>query len=149
VIVLWLPLAAFLSLIFHPTFNAGIGDVLAFFIAIWGAYVIRSLELWMLGLVTFWTTRVGPVFDVFFTAELLLSGRLVPLALMPDWAQQLANFFPFKWTFGFPIEALIGQLPASELLGGLAIQGLWIALLTGVVMVGWRFAVRRFSAVGG
>jgi ABC-2 type transport system permease protein len=149
VIILWLPLAAFLSLIFHPTFNAGLEDVVVFFIAIWGAYVIRSLELWTLGLVTFWTTRVGPVFDVFFTAELLLSGRLVPLALMPDWAQQLANFFPFKWTFGFPIEALIGQLPASEQLLGLAAQGAWIVLLTGVVMVGWRFAVRRYSAVGG
>jgi ABC-2 type transport system permease protein len=149
VIILWLPLAAFLSLLFHPTFNAGPADIVVFFIAIWGAYVIRSLELWTLGLVTFWTTRVGPIFDVFFTAELLLSGRLVPLALMPDWAQQLANFFPFKWTFGFPIEALIGQLPASELLLGLAIQGLWIGILTVVVMLGWRVAVRRFSAVGG
>ena len=90
-----------------------------FFIAIWGAYLIRSLELWSLGMVTFWTTRVGPVFDVFFTAELLLSGRLVPLSLMPDWAQQLANYLPFKWTFSFPIEALIGGLPNSELIGGL------------------------------
>jgi ABC-2 type transport system permease protein len=149
VIILWLPLAAFLSLLFNPTFNAGLADVIVFFIAIWGAYVIRSLELWTLGLVTFWTTRVGPVFDVFFTAELLLSGRLVPLALMPDWAQQLANFFPFKWTFGYPIEALIGQLPNNELIGGLVIQLIWIVLLTIVVVVGWRFAIKRFSAVGG
>ena len=34
---------------------------------------------------------------------------------MPDWAQQLANYLPFKWTFSFPIEALIGELPTSEL----------------------------------
>ena len=149
VIILWLPLAAFLSLLFNPTFNAGLADIAVFFVAIWGAYVIRSLELWTLGLVTFWTTRVGPVFDVFFTAELLLSGRLVPLALMPEWAQQLANFFPFKWTFGYPIEPLIGQLPTSELIGGLLIQLLWIVLLTVVVVVGWRIAIKRFSAVGG
>ena len=149
VIILWLPLAFVLSLLFKPTFNAGLSDVVVFFIAIWGAYVIRSLELWVLGLVTFWTTRVGPVFDVFFTAELLLSGRLVPLALMPDWAQQLANLFPFKWTFGFPIEALIGQQSASEQLFGLAMQLFWIVLLTVVVVLGFRFAVKRFSAVGG
>jgi ABC-2 type transport system permease protein len=149
VIILWLPLAAFLSLIFHPTFNAGLEDIVVFFIAIWGAYVIRSLELWMLGLVTFWTTRVGPVFDVFFTAELLLSGRLVPLSLMPQWAQDLANLFPFKWTFGFPIEALIDQLSTEEHLIGLAMQGLWIVGLTAVVMIGFRFAVKRFSSVGG
>ena len=113
VIILWLPLAAFLSLLFNPTFNAGLADIAVFFVAIWGAYVIRSLELWTLGLVTFWTTRVGPVFDVFFTAELLLSGRLVPLALMPDWAQQLANFFPFKWTLRLPDRG--ADRPAAEL----------------------------------
>ena len=39
VIILWLPLAAFLSLLFNPTFNAGLADVAVFFIAIWGAYV--------------------------------------------------------------------------------------------------------------
>ena len=149
VIILWLPLAAFLSLLFHPTFNASLESVVVFFVAIWGAYLIRSLELWSLGMVTFWTTRVGPVFDVFFTAELLLSGRLVPLALMPDWAQQLANLLPFKWTFSFPIEALIGGLPTSELVGGLFMQLLWIVVWTLVVMAGWRFAVKRFTAVGG
>jgi len=120
-----------------------------FFIAIWGAYLIRSLELWSLGMVTFWTTRVGPVFDIFFTAELLLSGRLVPLTLMPDWAQQLANYLPFKWTFSFPIESLIGGLPTSELVGGLFMQLFWIVAWTVVVLIGWRFAVKRFTAVGG
>ena len=64
VIVLWLPMAFVLSLLFHPTFNADLANVVVFFVAIWGAYLIRSLELWSLGMVTFWTTRVGPVFDV-------------------------------------------------------------------------------------
>ena len=149
VIILWLPLAALLSLLFQPTLAFRPIDVVVFFVAIWGAYLIRSLLLWMLGLVTFWTTRVGPVFDLFFTAELLLSGRLVPLSLMPDWAQSLANFLPFKWTFGYPIEALVGRLPEEQLLGGLLVQLAWIVAGSIVVMVGWRFAVRRFSAVGG
>src|SRR6187401_2729704 len=46
--------------------------------AIWGAYLIRSLLLWMLGMITFWTTRIGAIFEAYFAAELLLSGRLVP-----------------------------------------------------------------------
>jgi len=148
VIVLWLPLAAFLSLLFHPTFNASVQSVVVFFVAIWGAYLIRSLELWSLGMVTFWTTRVGPVFDVFFTAELLLSGRLVPLALMPDWAQQLANYLPFKWTFSFPIEALVGNLSTTDLLSGLAIQAFWVGLGTVLMAMVWRGAVKRYTAVG-
>jgi ABC-2 type transport system permease protein len=149
VILLWLPIAAFLSLIFQPTFDIAPVDVAVFLVAIWGAYVLRSMLLWLLGLVTFWTTRVGPVFDIFFTAELLLSGRLVPMALMPDWARQLAGYLPFQWSFSFPIEALIGRLPADQLLGGLAMQVLWIAISATIVGVSWRLAVSRFSAVGG
>jgi len=149
VIVLWLPIAAVLSLIFHPTFQTSLVDITAFFVAIWGAYVLRSMLLWLLGLVTFWTTRVGPVFDIFFTVELLFSGRLVPLSLMPEWAQQVAAVLPFQWTFGFPIEALIGQLPPEQLLGGLAMQLLWIAISATAVALAWKRAVRHFSAVGG
>ena len=149
VILLWLPIAAFLSLIFQPTFVIDALDVVVFLIAIWGAYVLRSMFLWLLGLVTFWTTRVAPVFNIFFTAELLLSGRLVPMSLMPEWAQRLADYLPFKWTFSFPIEALIGRLPPDQLLGGLAMQVLWIAIGATLVGLSWRFAVRRFSAVGG
>jgi ABC-2 type transport system permease protein len=148
VIVLWLPIAAVLPILFSPELDPRPIDIAVFAVAIWGAYLIRSVNYWILGMVTFWTTRVGPIFELVFTAELLLSGRLVPLSLMPDWAQRLADVLPFKWTFGFPIEALVGRLPEAELLGGLAMQALWIAIGSIGVMLVWRFAIRRYSAVG-
>jgi ABC-2 type transport system permease protein len=148
VIVLWLPLAALLAFLFSPELDPRPIDVAVFAVAIWGAYLIRSVNYWLLGLVTFWTTRVGPLFELVFTAELLLSGRLVPLSLMPDWAQGLADVLPFKWTFGFPIEALVARLPEGELLGGLAMQVLWIAIGGIGVWIAWRFAIRRYGAVG-
>jgi ABC-2 type transport system permease protein len=149
VIVLWLPIALVLSLLFHPTAHLTPLGIGVFFVAIWGAYVIRSLNQSSLGMVTFWTTRVGPVFDIWFTAELLLSGRLVPLQLMPDWVQTIAAFLPFQWTFGFPIEALVGDLSTEELLGGLAMQALWIFIGALVLRRAFAIAVRRYSAVGG
>ena len=148
VIVLWLPLAAVLAFLFSPDLDPRPLDVTVFAIAIWGAYFIRSVNYWILGMLTFWTTRVGPAFEIVFTAELLLSGRLVPLSLMPDWAQQLANVLPFKWTFGFPIEALVARLPEEQLLGGLAMQALWIAIGSVGVAAVWRIAIRRYGAVG-
>ncbi|MEA2545531.1 MAG: viologen exporter family transport system permease protein [Chloroflexota bacterium] len=149
VIVLWLPIAAVLALLFQPDLQPRLIDVVVFAFAIWGAYLIRSVNYWIVGMVTFWTTRVGPIFQLVFTAELLLSGRLVPLSLMPEWAQRLASVLPFEWTFGFPIEALVGRLPESELIGGLAMQGLWIAIGAIGVRIVWRFAIRRYGAVGG
>ncbi|HUG47525.1 MAG TPA: ABC-2 family transporter protein, partial [Candidatus Limnocylindria bacterium] len=103
---------------------------------------------WTLGMVSFWTTRVGPVFELIFMAELLLSGRLVPLALLPAWAQDLAGLLPFKWTFGFPIETLVGNLTEAELLTGLAMQLLWIVVGAVALRLVWKVAIKRYSAVG-
>lgn len=148
VIVLWLPLAAVLALLFQPELSPTWLEVLTFFFAIWGAYLIRTMFLWLLGLVSLWTTRVSAIYELYFSAELLISGRLVPMSLLPDWARQLANFFPFQWTFGFPIEALVGQLSPQQLIAGLGMQLLWILIGLAMVSLVWRVGVRRFAAVG-
>ncbi|MEO7118805.1 MAG: ABC-2 family transporter protein, partial [Candidatus Limnocylindrales bacterium] len=148
VIVLWLPIAAVLALLFHPQLEPRPLEIAVFAVAIWGAYLIRSVVYWALGMASFWTTRVKPLFQLVFTAELLLSGRLVPLTLMPDWVQRLADLLPFKSTFGFPIEALVGDLTDQQLFGGLLIQVFWIVLWSLIVRFVWRFAVRRYTAVG-
>ncbi len=149
VIILWLPIAGVLTIAFRPELNPTLLQGAVFFVAIWGAYLIRSLLLWVLGMVTFWTTRVSALYEAYFVAELLLSGRLVPLALMPEWAQTVAGLLPFKWTFGFPITALVGPIDRRELLVGLGAQLLWIIMGALLVKAVWRIGVRRFTAVGG
>jgi ABC-2 type transport system permease protein len=149
VIGLWLPIAAGLSLVFHPSLDPSLAQVLTFSVAIWGAYVIRSLFIWALGLVTLWTTRVGALFQAYITIELLFSGRLVPLALMPGWARSLSWVLPFRWAFGFPITALVGPVTNGQLVGGLAMQLTWIAIGAALVSVVWKAGIRRYGAVGG
>ena len=123
--------------------------IVVFFIAIWGAYLIRTMFQSSLGMLCFWTTRGAAIFDLWMMIELLLSGRLVPLTLMPDWTQTLANFLPFKWTFYYPIECLAGDLSNEQLVGGLFVQVFWIGAGLGLFLVAWRSAIRRFSAVRG
>jgi ABC-2 type transport system permease protein len=147
-VLFWLPIAALLTVIFHPAFSPGALDIITFLFALVGAYLIRSLFLWALGMVTFWTTKVGGLFELYISAELILSGRLVPIALLPRWARTISNFLPFQWTFGFPINALIGKLGPVQLLTGLGMQALWIAIGAALVAIFWRFSVRRYSAVG-
>ena len=144
----YLPIAVVLTLIFNPTFDVRPAEVVAFAIAIWGAYLIRTFNQSALGLITFWTTRVGALFSLYITLELLLSGRLVPLTLMPDWVQAIAWVLPFRWTFYFPIEALVGDLSNAELLGGLAMQLLWTLIGIGIFSLVWKRAIRRYTAVG-
>jgi len=147
-LVLYLPIAVALSLVFHPAIHPSALQVVVFLVAIWGAYLIRSMNSFALGMVTFWTTRVAAIFQVWFLAELLLSGRLLPLPLMPHWSQTLAAWLPFKWTFYFPIEALVGSMSTGTLLSGLGMQVLWTAIMGAVVAAMWRVALRAYTAVG-
>jgi ABC-2 type transport system permease protein len=148
VILMWLPVAAALWVAFDPVLDPTLLELVVFFFAIWGAYLIRTMFMSTLGMITFWTTRVSAIFEIFIAAELLLSGRLVPMEVMPNWVQDVAAFLPFQWSFYFPIESLVGDLTTRELLGGLAMQAFWIAVLTGITLFVWRFAIRRYSAVG-
>jgi len=148
VIILWLPLAFILSLIFKPALNPTWLEIVVFFFAIWGAYLIRTMSLSLLGMITFWTTRVAALFELYFAVELILSGRLVPMTLMPAWVQTIADYLPFQWTFGFPIESLIGTLTTQQLFLGLGMQLLWILIGLIAVRIVWHFGIRRFSAVG-
>ena len=147
-LVYYLPIAVVLTLIFNPTFDVRPAEVVVFAVAIWGAYLIRTFNQSALGLITFWTTRVGALFSLYIVLELLLSGRLVPLTLMPEWAQVLAWLLPFRWTFYFPIEALVGDLSNAELLAGLGMQVFWIVVGIGIFSLVWRYAIRRYTAVG-
>jgi ABC-2 type transport system permease protein len=149
VIILWLPIAAVLAIAFRPELSPSLLQCAVFFVAIWGAYLIRSVNLWLLGMVTFWTTRVSALYEAYFVAELLLSGRLVPMTIMPDWVQAIAWLLPFQWTFGYPITTLVGPITTAELFGGLAMQVLWVTIGALAVRSVWKRAVRQFTAVGG
>lgn len=149
VILLWIPLAIGLSLAFRPELSPSVLQAVMFFLAIWGAYLIRAIIQWVLGLITFWTTRVAAIFEFYYLTEMILSGRLFPIRLLPDWMETLSWVFPFRWTFGYPITALTGPITTRELLGGFAMQLVWIAF--GIVLLRLVFprAVKRFSSVGG
>jgi ABC-2 type transport system permease protein len=147
-VLLYLPIAVGLSIAFKPTLDVRPLEVVVFLVAIWGAYLIRTMNLWLLGMMTFWTTRASAIFETYLMAELLLSGRLVPLRLMPDWAQTIAAWLPFEWTFYFPIQALVADLSTASLVGGLGMQLLWTAIGSALVWVCFRASVKHYSAVG-
>ena len=149
VIALWIPLAIGLSLVFDPELHPRAFEILVFAVAIWGAYLIRTMFQESLGMLCFWTTRGAAIFDLYMTTELLLSGRLVPMPLMPDWVQTIARFLPFQWAFFFPIESLVGDLSNAELVRGLGAQLLWILIGLAIFRVAWKHAIKRYSAVGG
>ncbi len=147
--IYWLPAGFLLWLVFKPEIHPLLWQVAAFPLALILAFFIRFAMLWLLGLVCFWTERIDALFELYFTLELLFSGRLVPLEVMPTWAQHLASYMPFQWTFYFPIEVLLGRTSANQFVTGTLTQFLWVAICYGLVLLVWKQAVKHFTAVGG
>ena len=77
VLLLWLPIAAVLVLLFQPTLSTSVLQCVVFFFAIWGAYFLRAIMQWSLGLITFWTTRVAAIFEAYYPDRAVALGTCV------------------------------------------------------------------------
>jgi ABC-2 type transport system permease protein len=146
---IWLiPIITLLTISFRPELTLTWWQLPAFLIACLLGFLVRTIWLWVLGLITFWTVRVAAIFDLYFALELILSGRVVPVDLLPTWARGLANWLPFQWSFGFPIEVMLGRLSPATVLEGFAVQLAWIGGGWMIMHWLWRRGLRRYSAVG-
>jgi viologen exporter family transport system permease protein len=71
------------------------------------------------------TRRASNIAPVFVTP---LSGMIVPLALMPAWAQCFLFWQPFAGLVDIPYRIYFGNLTGVHAFEGLAAQALWIVL---------------------
>ena len=145
---LMLVVAAFLGLLFRPSFSISLWAVLAFIPSLVLAATLRFILEWTLSLAVFWTTRVSAVNQLYFVVTLFLSGQLAPLAVFPHGIQVAAQILPFRWTVGFPVELLLGRLTPIQALEGCLIQAAWLGLGLLILRAVWRAGTRSYSAVG-
>lgn len=146
--VVTVPMVIGLAIIFRPDLSPNPLEVIVFAASVVAAFVLRSIAFCTVGTVGFWTTRVDAASRVYMAAELLLSGRLVPVSMFPDWLEAAARWLPFRYTFGFPIEVLTTDMSAADLAVGAGAQIGWIVVMSFALTGLWRIAVRRFDSVG-
>jgi len=144
-----LPTIALLVWAFRPEFTIVPWALVALLPVLALAFLLRYTLMYALAITAFWTTRVTALFELWFALEFFTSGRIAPLTVLPDWAQQIANVLPFQWMFYFPLELLLGRRTPQEALTGVLIQVVWLIATVIVFRLVWRAAVRRYAAVGG
>lgn len=144
-----IPTMVVLTLLFRPAVHLVPWAVAAFFPALGMGFLLRHVLMYSMSISGFWTTRVTALFQLFFTIEFFLSGRIAPLAVLPAWGQEIARRLPFVWMFGFPLELALGRLTPEQALQGFGHQIVWLAAGAVLLVVLWRLAVRHYTAVGG
>jgi ABC-2 type transport system permease protein len=92
--------------------------------------------------------RSTGLFDVYMGLFAILSGYLVPLALLPGWIQVIADHAPLRHLISTPVEIMIGRARGLDAARLVAMQWGWSAVTTVLAFTAWRAGIRRFEAYG-
>jgi ABC-2 type transport system permease protein len=114
-----------------------------------GAWAVNFFTMALMGSLAFFIESATAVFEVWLVAFGVLSGYLVPLSLLPGWAQRLSYALPFRYTLGFPVEAMLGLLTPGALLRELLVQWVYVVVSAAGALLVWRAGLRRYAAFGG
>src|SRR5260370_10312199 len=87
--------------------------------------------------------------DVWLAIFFVFSGYLYPLELFPPILRALADWLPFRYQIGFPVELMTGAHTPAQALLMLLRQWLFVVLMLGIVTLVWRRVLKRFAAYGG
>ena len=79
---------------------------------------------------------------------LVLAGQLVPLALLPDWAQGSMVYQPFRYVLSFPLELIVGDLSGRDIAMGMLIGLGYACAFVWFARWIWRRGQRSYTAVG-
>jgi ABC-2 type transport system permease protein len=144
------PMIGVLWWIFRDSMNLPAGpDRWAVFVVslVLGAILVFTIDI-LIASLAFWMDDVTALAQARVIIASVLSGAVVPLALMPDWSRGFVDNQPFRYTVSFPVEIVAGGLSGQELLVGLGIQAAYVLVFGVLARLVWAVGIRAYSAVG-
>ncbi len=120
-------------------------SILALILAL---FMMNFLDVSM-GLAGFWMDDIDFLTGTFFTADALLSGKVVPVTFLPNFLQQIGFFLPFRYTVSFPIELMLGKLTTGEIISGFFVLFFWTVSFWNLQKFLYKKGAIRYSSYGG
>jgi ABC-2 type transport system permease protein len=129
-------------------FSASGAAVLGFLAALILAFALNFLVFWCVGLLGFWLSEIGFLFEALRIVIITASGGIFPLAVLGPGPAAVLGALPFRFTIQFPTDVLCGRVAGPELAGGLALAAAWVLGLFALAKAMWALGIRRFVALG-
>lgn len=120
------------------------------------AFLTTSLLAWTIafafqsffGCLAFWFHQSIGLYNLWFGAWSLLGGYLIPIDLLPGTLRAVAEWLPFRYMLGLPVEIGAGLVGADALPALLAAQVGWLGVSLGLLALVWSRGLRRYGAFG-
>jgi ABC-2 type transport system permease protein len=148
-LIAFIPIWIALLLLFRPDYSSvTLGSILLAIPGILIGFCLNFLLGAMITCMAFWTTRVYSISQFFYLLIILLSGQFVPLQLLPQSVQQVAQYLPFQMFRFVPVEIIRNRLSTETILFDYGVSLIWLVVFYLLFRWIWRAGVKRFSAVG-
>lgn len=126
--------------------NIPFHHMVLFFIAVFIGSLIQ-LVLWvMVGMSAFLLERVQGIARLYMVIQDLFTGALIPLTLLPDAIERIANWLPFQYFIFIPLQILLGQYSFEQGLTYIGMGFVWLGLLLVIGGMIWRIGLKHFIA---
>ena len=106
-----------------------------------------SLDI-LIGSLAFWFEDVQGFIRAVGVIVPVLSGAVVPLALMPPALAEVTAVQPFRFMVSFPMEVLLGGVTGTPVVGGFALQVGWLVVFVLLARGVWRRGLGSYAAAG-
>ena len=120
-----------------------------FVIAVLLGYITKALIVFCVSLLTFWTLNGVGVSWSREAIIAILSGTLIPIALMPDWLRIIAEWSPMRGIVSTPLMLYLGKAAGGDAAALLALQATWAIGLWFFANWAWRKAFNAVEIQGG
>lgn len=113
-----------------------------------GAWLLHFCFNALIGLAAFVAEETAPFEWIYQKFVFVLGGMLIPLDFYPAWLQTISKSLPFAYMMYGPARIFV-QYEAGLFLQLLAGQGIWLAVLGGILALAYNRGVKRLAINGG
>jgi ABC-2 type transport system permease protein len=118
-------------------------------LALVGGWLITFLANVTIGTMALYMESSQKLMDVWLVLFFVLSGYMYPVELFPPVLRTIADWLPFRYQIGLPVELMTSVHGWQQSLVLLGRQWLWVLVMGLLALTLWRRGLRRFAAFGG
>jgi len=113
-----------------------------------GLLLLVSISMFLYISVFLTMSPVGSLL-IFSVIGEFFAGLIIPVPLMPEPLQKIADLLPFRWTADFPFRVYSGHIPVQEAIMGIVIQTVYTIILIWLGRAALNHVLRRVAVQGG